>query len=250
MNIIAHIYTDFPEKFGIPRQSGLIEELKGKIVFEKEYRNPDALRGLGDFSHIWLIWQFSEAVRDTEANRKSGDSISNSSGRSGCNSISRSWSPTVRPPLLGGNTRMGVFATRSPFRPNPIGLSCVRLERIELSPDGPILYVAGADMMSGTPIYDIKPYLPYADSKPDATGGFTEKLAERKLKVEIDDEFLMKIPEYSREALIKVLEADPRPSYQKDAGRIYGMSFAGLEVKFKVAEDVLYVCEIENRGGG
>lgn len=241
MNIIAHIYTDFPEKFGIPRQSGLIEELKGKIVFEKEYRNPEALRGLGDFSHIWLIWQFSEAVRDTEANRKSGDSISNSSGRS--------WSPTVRPPLLGGNTRMGVFATRSPFRPNPIGLSCVRLERIELSPDGPILHVAGADMMSGTPIYDIKPYLPYADSKPDATGGFTEKLAERKLKVEIDDEFLMKIPEDGRKVLIKVLEADPRPSYQKDAGRIYGMSFAGLEVKFKVADGVLYVRGIENRGG-
>lgn len=221
MKVIARIYTDFPEKFGIPRQSGLIEELKGKIVFEKEYRSVDALRGLEDFSHVWLIWQFSEAVRE------------------------KGWSATVRPPLLGGNTRMGVFATRSPFRPNPIGLSCVKLERIEFTEEGPVLYVAGADLMNGTPIYDIKPYLPYADSKPDAVGGFTENLAERRLEVEISEELLDRVPKDRREALVKVLEADPRPSYQSDPERVYGMSFAGLEIKFSVSEYVLHVQSVD-----
>ncbi|MBO5228235.1 MAG: tRNA (N6-threonylcarbamoyladenosine(37)-N6)-methyltransferase TrmO [Lachnospiraceae bacterium] len=221
MKVIARIYTDFPEKFGIPRQSGLIEELKGRIVFEKKYRSVDAVRGLEDFSHIWLIWQFSEAVRD------------------------KGWSATVRPPLLGGNTRMGVFATRSPFRPNPIGLSCVKLERIEFTEEGPVLIVAGADLMNGTPIYDIKPYLPYADSKPDAVGGFTENLAERRLEVEISEELLDKVPVDKREALIKVLEADPRPSYQSDPERVYGMSFAGLEIKFSVSEYVLHVQSVD-----
>ena len=221
MKVIARIYTDFPEKFGIPRQSGLIEELKGRIVFEKEYRSADAVRGLQDFSHIWLIWQFSEAVRD------------------------KGWSATVRPPLLGGNTRMGVFATRSPFRPNTIGLSCVKLERIEFTEEGPVLIVAGADLMNGTPIYDIKPYLPYADCKPDAVGGFTENLAERRLEVEISEELIYKVPEDRREALIKVLEADPRPSYQSDPERVYGMSFAGLEIKFSVSEDVLHVQSVD-----
>lgn len=220
VNIIARIYTDFPEKFGIPRQSGLIDELKGRIVFEKEYRSVNAVRGLSDFSHIWLIWQFSEAVRK------------------------KGWSATVRPPLLGGNTRMGVFATRAPFRPNPIGLSCVKLEKVELSEDGPVLHVAGVDLMNGTPIYDIKPYLPYADCKPDAIGGFTENLAERRLKVDIPKELLWTIPADKRGALIKVLEADPRPSYQSDSLRVYGMSFAGVEVKFNVECGVLHVREI------
>ncbi len=226
VNIIARIYTDFPEKFGIPRQSGLIEELKGRIVFEKEYRSVDAVRGLEDFSHVWLIWQFSEAVRE------------------------KGWSATVRPPLLGGNTRMGVFATRSPFRPNPIGLSCVKLEKVDISEDGPVLFVAGADLMNGTPIYDIKPYLKYADCKPDAAGGFTENLAERRLEVEISEEFLDKVPADKRKALIRVLAADPRPSYQSDPERVYGMSFVGLEVKFCVAEGILKVCEIMRKGEG
>lgn len=218
MNIIAHIYTDFPEKFGIPRQSGLIEELRGRIIFEKEYRSREAVRGLSEFSHIWLLWQFSEAIRES------------------------GWSATVRPPLLGGNTRMGVFATRSPFRPNPIGLSCVKLERVELEKeDGPVLYVAGVDLMNGTPIYDIKPYLPYTDCRTEAVGGFTDNLLERRLAVEIPCDLLGKVPEEKREALIKVLEADPRPSYQHDPRRVYGMSFAGLEVAFSVAEGVLQV---------
>jgi len=220
VKVIAHIYTDFPEKFGIPRQSGLIEELKGRIIFEKEYRNAEAVRGLEDFSHIWLLWQFSKAVRE------------------------KGWSATVRPPLLGGNTRMGVFATRSPFRPNPIGLSCVRLDKVELSDNGPVLYVAGADIMDGTPIYDIKPYLPYADCRPEAVGGFTELLKERRLTVLAEPALFEIIPDCKREALIKVLEADPRPSYQNDPERIYGMSFAGFEVKFSVEEDVLKVREI------
>lgn len=220
MRIIAHIYTDFSTKFGLPRQSGLIEEIKGKIIFEKEYRNPEAFRGLEDFSHIWLIWQFSESVRD-------------------------SWSPTVRPPLLGGNTRMGVFATRSPFRPNPIGLSCVKLEKIEFTKnDGPVLYVSGSDLMNGTPIYDIKPYLPYADSVPQATGGFTSTLEERKIEVEIPDELLSKVPEDKRKTLLAVLSGDPRPSYQDDPERIYGFGFAGLEIKFTVSDKKLTVIAV------
>ncbi len=221
VKIIAHIYTDFGTKFGIPRQSGLVEELQGKIVFEKEYRNPDAFRGLEEYSHIWLLWQFSEAIRPE-------------------------WSPTVRPPLLGGNTRMGVFATRSPFRPNPIGLSCVKLEKVELnSPDGPVLYVRGADMVNGTPIYDIKPYLVYADSHPEAVSGFTEHLTERRVEVEISETMLAEIPEEKREALLGVLREDPRPSYQKDAERIYGFSFDRWEIKFRGNEKKITVIEIK-----
>lgn len=221
MHIVARIRSDFPTKFGIPRQSGLVEELKATVVFEPEYRNPDALRGLEEFSHLWLIWQFSEAVRDT-------------------------WSPTVRPPRLGGNTRMGVFATRSPFRPNPIGLSCVKLVGIEKDPElGHVLVVSGADLMDGTPILDIKPYLPYADAHPEALGGFTGNVGGRVLEVEFPAEFLARVPEDKREALIGVLSRDPRPSYQRDPERVYGMAFAGLEVRFTVDGDVLHVRSVE-----
>ncbi|WP_297242474.1 tRNA (N6-threonylcarbamoyladenosine(37)-N6)-methyltransferase TrmO [uncultured Flavonifractor sp.] len=221
MHIIARIRSDFPTKFGIPRQSGLVEDLRATVVFEPEYRNPDALRGLEEFSHLWLIWQFSQAVRDT-------------------------WSPTVRPPRLGGNTRMGVFATRSPFRPNPIGLSCVRLVGMEKDPElGHMLVVAGADLMDGTPILDIKPYLPYADSHPEALGGFTGNVGGKVLEVEFPPELLDQVPEDKREALIGVLSRDPRPSYQHDPGRVYGMAFAGLEVRFSVDGDVLHVRAVE-----
>ena len=221
MHIIARIRSDFPTKFGIPRQSGLVEDLRATVVFEPEYRNPDALRGLEEFSHLWLIWQFSQAVRDT-------------------------WSPTVRPPRLGGNTRMGVFATRSPFRPNPIGLSCVRLVGMEKDPElGHVLVVAGADLMDGTPILDIKPYLPYADSHPEALGGFTGNVGGKVLEVEFPPELLERVPEDKREALIGVLSRDPRPSYQHDPERVYGMAFAGLEVRFSVDGDVLHVRAVE-----
>lgn len=218
---IAHIVSDFPTKFGIPRQSGIIEELKAKIIFEPEYRDQNAVRGLEGFSHIWIIWQFSEAVR-------------------------ADWSPTVKPPRLGGNVRMGVFATRSPFRPNPIGLSLVRLEKIEYTREhGAILHVSGADLLNDTPIYDIKPYLPYVDCRPEASGGFAETHCNYGLQVEIPEEWLTFIPEQKREALIRVLAQDPRPSYQNDPSRIYGMEFAGLEVKFQVADTTLTVCKIE-----
>ena len=221
MHIIARIRSDFPTKFGIPRQSGLVEELKARVVFEPDYRNPDALRGLEEFSHLWLIWQFSQAVRDT-------------------------WSPTVRPPRLGGNARMGVFATRSPFRPNPIGLSCVRLVGMEKDPElGHVLVVAGADLMDGTPILDIKPYLPYADSHPEALGGFTGNVGGKVLEVDFPPELLDQVPEDKREALIGVLSRDPRPSYQHDPERVYGMAFAGLEVRFSVDGDVLHVRAVE-----
>ncbi|MCI7473786.1 MAG: tRNA (N6-threonylcarbamoyladenosine(37)-N6)-methyltransferase TrmO [Clostridiales bacterium] len=221
MHIIARIRSDFPTKFGIPRQSGLVEELKATIVFEPEYRNPDALRGLEEFSHIWLIWQFSEAVRDK-------------------------WSPTVRPPRLGGNTRMGVFATRSPFRPNAIGLSCVKLESIEKDPRlGTVLVVSGADLMDGTPILDIKPYLPYADAHPEALGGFTGNVGGKVLEVSFPTELLEQVPEGKREALMGVLSRDPRPSYQHDPHRVYGMAFAGLEVGFTVDGEVLTVRSIK-----
>ncbi len=220
MEIIARIHTDFPTKFGVPRQSGLVDSLEGKIVFEPPYRNPDALRGMDGFSHIWLIWQFSEAVRT-------------------------GWTATVRPPRLGGNTRMGVFATRSPFRPNPIGLSCVRLKRIELNtPHGPVLYVAGADLMDGTPIYDIKPYLPFADSHPDAIGGFADPAYEYSLDVDFPEELLAKVPEEARGALIDVLRQDPRPSYQKDPERVYGVPFHNLDIRFFVRGGTLTVLEI------
>ena len=220
LHIIARIRSDFPTKFGIPRQSGLVEELRARVVFEPEYRNPDALRG-EEFSHLWLIWQFSQAVREN-------------------------WSPTVRPPRLGGNARMGVFATRSPFRPNPIGLSCVRLVGIEKDPElGHVLVVAGADLMDGTPILDIKPYLPYADSHPEALGGFTGNVGGKVLEVDFPPELLERVPEDKREALIGVLSRNPRPSYQHDPERVYGMAFAGLEVRFSVDGDVLHVRAVE-----
>ena len=221
MKIIAKIKTEFPTKFGIPRQSGIIETLKGKVVFEPEYRNPEAVRGLEEFSHLWLIWEFSEAKRDT-------------------------WSPTVRPPRLGGNVRKGVFATRSPFRPNPIGLSSVKLERIEIDTKlGPVLHVSGADLMDGTPIYDIKPYIAYTDSHPEAISGFASKPAEYLLEVEFPEELLQKVPEKHRKSLIAVLEHDPRPQYQDDPERVYGMAFGNLEVRFKVIDLQLIVLEIK-----
>ena len=219
LQVIAHIHTEFPTKFGIPRQSGIIESLRGTIVFEPEYRNPEAVRGLEDFSHIWLIWKFSEAVRD-------------------------SWSPTVRPPRLGGNVRKGVFATRSPFRPNPIGLSSVKLEKVEIDPKlGPVLHVSGADLMDGTPIYDIKPYIAYTDSHPEAISGFASKPAEYLLEVDFPEELLQKVPEDQRESLIAVLAHDPRPQYQDDPERVYGMAFGNLEIKFKVKNLQLIVLE-------
>lgn len=217
MEIIATIRSDFPTKFGIPRQSGLVEELRATVVFEPEYRSPDALRGLEDFSHLWLIWQFSEAVRDK-------------------------WSPTVRPPRLGGNTRMGVFATRSPFRPNPIGLSCVRLEGIRREPElGHVLEVSGADLMDGTPILDIKPYVPYADSHPRAAGGFAGPDGGPILEVRVPEELLSRVPLDKREALLGVLSHDPRPPYQQDPDRVYGLDFAGLNIRFSVQDQVLTV---------
>ena len=220
MHPIAHMRSDFPTKFGIPRQSGLVEELRSMIVFEPEYRSEDALRGIEDFSHLWLIWQFSQAVRED-------------------------WSPTVRPPKLGGNTRMGVFATRSPFRPNAIGLSSVKLERIEKHPKyGIVLIVSGADLMDGTPILDIKPYLPYTDSHPDASGGFTDELHLHPLRVELPEVWKEKIPPEQLDGLIGVLEHDPRPSYQDDPERIYGFQFGTMEIKFTVKDQCLTVCGV------
>ena len=222
MKTIAHIHTDFPTKFGIPRQSGIIASLQGMIVFEPEYRIPEAVRGLEDFSHIWLLWEFSEAVRDK-------------------------WSPTVRPPRLGGNVRKGVFATRSPFRPNPIGLSSVRLEKVDFDPNlGPVLYVSGVDLMDGTPIYDIKPYIAYTDSHPDAVSGFASTPAEFLLEVEFPDSLLQKVAESQRKSLIDVLAHDPRPQYQDDPERVYGMAFGGMEVKFKVDGMLLTVLEVKS----
>ncbi len=218
---IAVIHTDFPTKFGIPRQSGLVEELEARIVFEPEYRNPDAVRGLEEFSHIWLIWHFSEVKMD-------------------------SWQPTVRPPKLGGNVRKGVFATRSPFRPNGLGLSCVQLkEVIPNSPEGPVLVVAGADLMDGTPIFDIKPYAPYSDCHPEAEGSFTSKTKNICFPVEDPAGELEILPEGKRKALAGVLSQDPRPGYQKDPDRIYGFPFAGYEVKFQVTEDRVIVHKLE-----
>ena len=220
MKPIARIETDFPTKFGVPRQSGIIPSLQGRIVFEPEYRNAEAVRGLEEFSHIWLIWEFSEAVRDT-------------------------WSPTVRPPRLGGNVRKGVFATRSPFRPNPIGLSSVKLEHIEIDPKlGPVLYVSGADLMDGTPIYDIKPYITYTDSHPEAVSGFASKPAEYLLEVDFPEELLEKVAPEKRESLISVLAHDPRPQYQDNPERVYGMEFSGMEVKFRVENRQLIVLEV------
>ena len=220
IQVIARMHSDFATKFGIPRQSGLVEELKSTIVFEPEFRNPDALRGIEDFSHLWIIWQFSEAVRT-------------------------GWSPTVRPPRLGGNTRMGVFATRSPFRPNNLGLSSVKLLGVEHTAEyGTVLHVGGADLMDGTPIFDIKPYIPYGDSHPDAIGGFTDTAGEFILKVDFPAELLAILPQDKREAAIGVLSHDPRPSYQRKPDRVYGLTFAGFDIRFKVEEDLLTVLEV------
>lgn len=221
MKIIARIQNDFPEKFGVPRQSGLVKALQARIVFEPEYRNVEAVRGLDGFSHIWLIWQFSESVRDT-------------------------WSPTVRPPRLGGEKRQGVFATRSPFRPNPIGLSSVKLEAVELDDElGPVLVISGADLMNGTPIYDIKPYLPFTDSHPDAVGGFADAFADYGLQVNVPEELLNLVPEEKREALLGVLAQDPRPSYQNDPQRVYGVAFGSQNIRFQVAGEVLTVVAVD-----
>ena len=217
---IARIRSDFPTKFGIPRQSGLVEDLRSTVVFEPEYRNPDALRGIEEFSHLWLIWQFSQTVR-------------------------QGWSPTVRPPRLGGNTRMGVFATRSPFRPNNLGLSCVRLLGIEHTREyGPVLHVGGADLMDGTPIFDIKPYIPYADAHPEAAGGFTDTAGDFLLDVDFPAELLSLLPEDKRAAALGVLSHDPRPSYQHKPGRVYGLNFAGFDIRFIVEENRLIVQEV------
>ena len=218
---IAKIFTDFPTKFGIPRQSGLGGKLEGEIVFEPEYRNPDAVRGLEEYSHIWLIWEFSGSVRS-------------------------GWSATVRPPRLGGNTRVGVFATRSPFRPNGIGLSCVRLKRVELTEkEGPVLTVLGADLMNNTPILDIKPYIPLTDCHPDASEGYTKETRKHALQVEFPEALLARYPEEKRKAAEAVLAQDPRPGYSSDPERIYGVTFAGYDIKFRVKDGVLTVCGLE-----
>ena len=220
MKIIAHIHTDFTTKFGIPRQSGIVDELEATIVFLQEYRNPSAFRGIDGFTHLWLIWEFSAAKRDT-------------------------WSATVHPPRLGGNRRMGVFATRAPFRPKPIGLSCVKFDHLEQHPElGPVLHVRGADLMDGTPIYDVKPYIPYADCHPDAVGGFSDPVKDYHLEVVFPEKWLSFIPESKRTALHVVLSQDPRPAYQNDPDRIYGFEFAGFDVRFQVRDGVLTVCEI------
>lgn len=223
MRPIGRIRTDFASKFGVPRQSGLVPSLTGRVVFAPEFRSREAVRGLEEFSHIWLLWQFSQAVRPDAP-----------------------FSPTVRPPRLGGNTRVGVFASRSPFRPNSIGLSCVELSGIDFDdPEGPVLLVRGADLMDGTPILDVKPYLPYADSRPEAKGGFTDSICARQVRCVIPDELLSKIPEDKRAALIGVLEQDPRPTYQDDPERVYGFGFAGREIRFTAADGVLTVKEIK-----
>ena len=220
MRVIARMHSDFATKFGIPRQSGLVEELRSTIVFEPEFRNPDALRGIEDFSHLWIIWQFSEAVR-------------------------QGWSPTVRPPRLGGNARMGVFATRSPFRPNNMGLSSVKLLGVEHTAEfGTVLHVGGADLMDGTPIFDVKPYIPYSDCHENATGGFTDAAGDFLLQVDFPAELLETLPESKREAAVGILSHDPRPSYQRKPERIYGLTFAGFDIRFRVSEDVLTVLEV------
>ena len=220
---IARIRSDFPTKFGIPRQSGLVQELRATVVFEPEFRNPEALRGIEGFSHLWLIWQFSEAVRED-------------------------WTPTVRPPRLGGNTRMGVFATRSPFRPNSLGLSCVTLLGVEQTQDnGTVLHVGGADLMDGTPIFDIKPYIPYSDSHPQAAGGFTDTAGDFLLQVVFPDELLAKLPSDKQQAAIGVLSHDPRPSYQRSPERVYGIAFAGFDIRFSVKENTLTVLTVEKK---
>lgn len=219
--VIAHIENDYKEKFGIPRQSGLVESLVSRIVFEPEYRNPDAFRGIEGYSHLWLLWHFSEADRGEE------------------------WSPTVRPPRLGGNTRVGVFATRSPFRPNSVGMSSVKLEKFEVDKNlGPVLYVSGADLLDGTPIFDVKPYLAYVDSHPEAKDGFALNQKEGPLFVGFPEELLAEVPAEKRQGLIELLSQDPRPQYQSDPERVYKMKFGAQEVWFKVEADKLTVCKI------
>lgn len=223
IQVIARMHSDFATKFGIPRQSGIVQELRSTIVFEPEFRNSDALRGMEGFSHLWLIWQFSEAVRS-------------------------GWSPTVRPPRLGGNTRMGVFGTRSPFRPNNLGLSCVRFLGLEETKEfGTVIHVGGADLMDGTPIFDIKPYVPYADCQPEALGGFTGGTEGHTLQVDFPASLLEMLPESKRQAAIGILAHDPRPSYQKDSQRVYGVTFAGFDIRFTVREDILFVQDIEKK---
>ena len=221
IQVIARMKSDFPTKFGIPRQSGLVEQLRSTIIFEPTFRNDDSLRGIEDFSHLWLIWQFSEAIRED-------------------------WSPTVRPPRLGGNIRLGVFATRSPFRPNSLGLSSVRLLGVEKTEEyGTVLHVGGADLMDGTPIFDIKPYIPYGDCHPDATGGFTDTAGEFLLAVNFPEELLNMLPEDKQDAVLGVLSHDPRPSYQRKPDRIYGTRFAGFDIRFSVQGDTLTVVGVE-----
>ena len=223
LQVIARMRSDFPDKFGIPRQSGLVEQLRSAIIFEPAYRNPDALRGIGEFSHLWLIWQFSQSVRPD-------------------------WSATVRPPRLGGNTRVGVFATRSPFRPNSLGLSCVKLLGVEQTQSfGTVLHVGGADLMDGTPIFDIKPYIPYGDCHPEATGGFTDTARDFLLEVDFPPALLALLPADKREAAVGVLSHDPRPSYQQDPQRVYGLSFAGFDIRFTVQGTCLTVQEVCKR---
>lgn len=219
---IAEIRNDFPTKFGLPRQSGLAASLLSKIVFRPDYRAPEALRGIEQYSHLWLIWGFSEVYGEK-------------------------WSPTVRPPRLGGNERLGVFATRAPYRPNPLALSVVKLESVDKTPEGLVLTVSGADIMDGSPIYDIKPYLPYVDIKADATGGFTDSVKDYRLKIDFPSELLSQIREDLRDALIEALEGDPRPAYHRDADRIYGLEYSSYEVKFTVDGDLLHVCDVIER---
>jgi len=221
MKPIAYIHNDYTAKFGIPRQSGLVEQVESTIVFEPEYRNADALRGMEGYSHLWLLWIFSEAIREN-------------------------WSPTVLPPRLGGKTRMGVFATRSPFRPNPIGLSSVKLLGVEPHTKlGPVIHVAGADLMDGTPILDVKPYLPYTDSHPDAVGGFADPVRDYSLEVVFPEEWMAQVPQRLREPVLGLLAQDPRPSYQNDPERVYGVAFGGYDFRFRVCDGVLTVCEVE-----
>ena len=220
LDVVAHIHTDFPAKFGIPRQSGLVDALEGEIVFTEKYRDASALRGIEGYSHLWLIWQFSESVMEH-------------------------WSPTVKPPRLGGNRRVGVFASRAPYRPNGLGLSCVRLLRVESTEEGPQLVVAGADLLDGTPIFDVKPYLPYADSHPDAAPGYTADTLPHRLRVDFPKALLARVPEEKREALLGVLACDPRPGYEEDPEQVYGLAFAGLDVGFRVRGDRLTAVRVE-----
>lgn len=223
MVVVAHIHTQFPEKFGIPRQSGLVPSALGNVVMEPEYRNPDAFKGIEEFSHLWLLWEFSKAKQD-------------------------GFHATVAPPRLGGKERRGVFATRSPFRPNSIGLSCVKLEKISYdTPDGPILTVSGVDLLDGTPIYDIKPYLPYVDAQPEASGGFSDVHSKDGIHVEFPEALLVKLPEELRKAAMEVLAQDPRAAYNKKPDYVYGMAFAEYDIRFTVQEDVLRVCDVLSR---